>query len=285
MKLLIVIVASLTLSVLALAIYFMPITSHLVRYLYWQWTTPVSHNEGEVYSDGTKIHYQVYGSGKPVLLLHGGLSNKLSWYSQLPLLAEQNLQLILLDSRGHGRSDLGSNNLSYQLLADDATAVLDTLQIQKVAVLGWSDGANTAFVLASEQPDRITCIISISGNYSPEGLTPEARQENQCPLSGIGYWAYRPWTGAETSFSQLEQQLKRLWNKGIVVSEQTLASIETPVMIISGSDDVVTIEHSQKMASLLPHSQLHIIENGGHATLITHAAEVNALIVSFLKQK
>ncbi len=283
MKLFIVIVASLTLTVLALAIYFMPITTHLVRYLYWQWTSPVSHSEGEVYSGGTKIHYQVYGNGKPVLLLHGGLSNKLSWYSQLPLLAEQNLQLILLDSRGHGRSGLGSNNLSYQLLADDATAVLDTLQIQKVAVLGWSDGANTAFVLASQQPDRISRIISISGNYNPEGLTPAARQENKQPLTGISYWTYRLWTGAEARFNQLEQQLKRLWNKGIVVSEQTLATIKTPVMIISGSDDVVTIEHSQKMANLLPHSQLHIIQNGGHATLITHAAEVNDLIVSFLK--
>ena len=196
------IIASFFLSLsVVLFLYFMPISNHFVRYLWWRLTADVHVVSGDVVSKETKIHYTVYGRGAPVLLLHGGLSNKLSWFSQLPELSASGYQLILLDSRGHGRSGLGSSELSYRLLADDALAVLDHLKIEKVDVLGWSDGANTALTLASQWPKRIGKIVAISGNYSPQGLTVEARQDNLEHFTGIKYFLYKFWTGAESKFN------------------------------------------------------------------------------------
>lgn len=265
-------------------LYFMPLSNYLARYLWWRLSADVSVLSGDVFSEGTRIHYTVYGQGSPVLLLHGGLSNKLSWFSQLPELADCGYRLILLDSRGHGLSGLGDSDLSYRLLADDALAVLDRLKIARVDVLGWSDGANTALQLASQSPQRIGKIVAISGNYSPQGLTDKARQDNLEQSTGMKYWLYTLWTGAEGAFQELEKRLKKLWGSGPLLSDNALAEIKSPVLIIVGDKDVVTVEHARDMAELLPKSTLHIVHNGGHSTLMVNASEVNQLIRGFFNQ-
>lgn len=264
------------------ALYFFSITSNIVRFLQWRLTSDIAVASGDVVSRQTKIHYTVYGEGTPILLLHGGLSNKLSWFSQLPELSNCGYQLILLDSRGHGRSGLGNHELSYRLLAEDAIAVLDRLKIQQVDLLGWSDGANTALLMASDWPERINKIVAISGNYHPQGLTKQARQENLEKTTGIKYWLYRVWTGAEENFHELEKRLKTLWKTGPVVSDAALAKIKSPTLLIVGERDVVMVEHAQDMAKKLPNSTLYIVRHGGHSSLITDAAEVNSQIEKFL---
>ena len=277
------VVAGLLLGGIAVsAFYFMPISNHFARYLWWRLTTDVAATSGDVFSRDTKIHYTVYGDGTPILLLHGGLSNKLSWFSQLPVLSDCGYRLILLDSRGHGLSGLGNAELSYRLLADDALAVLDRLNVQQADVLGWSDGANTALLLAGRWPKRVGKIVAISGNSSPQGLTVAARQQNLEQPTGITYWLYRFWTGAEDKFLELVNRLKHLWRHGPVIPDTTLKDIKSRVLLIVGDHDVVTVEHAQDMNKLLPDSRLHIVRDGGHSTLITHATEVNKQILDFL---
>ena len=263
--------------------YLIPLSSHFFRYLWWQLTTDIPVRSGVVISDNTAIHYQAYGQGQPVLLLHGGLSNKLSWFSQLPALADCGYQLILVDSRGHGLSALGQGELSYRLLASDALAVLDQLQIDRTDIVGWSDGANTALLMAELWPQRVARIVSISGNYDPSGLTPLAQRENLELSTGLKYWLYRLWTGAGAKLSELEKRLKKLWRNGPRFSASDLQRITAPVLIIVGDHDIITLEHTELMAKLLPDSTLKIIHNGGHATLMTHPEQVNSLLREFLK--
>lgn len=261
---------------------FMPISKNLVHYLLWRTTASGTAHKGIVRTGGTNIHYRSYGSGPPVLLLHGGLSNRLSWFSQVPWLVEAGRQVILIDSRGHGDSDLGDKDLSYRLLANDSIQVLDQMGVEHTAVIGWSDGANTALLLALYWPQRVTKIVAISGNFDPSGIKPEAKEEDNIQSSGLTYWFKRWWTGAGEKFLELENKIKKLWQSSPRLSAKDLHQITAPVMVIVGEHDMISLEHAKKMAELLPHGVLEIIKGGGHATLITHASKINNLIRAFL---
>src|SRR5512141_12069 len=102
---------------------------------------PITNDQGYVEQDGARIWYAAYGSGAPVILLHGGLGNSGNWGYQVPVLIEHGYRTIVIDSRGHGRSTRDEKPYSYDLMASDGLAVMGTLHIAKAALVGWSDGA------------------------------------------------------------------------------------------------------------------------------------------------
>jgi pimeloyl-ACP methyl ester carboxylesterase len=259
-----------------------PATIALAYYLWWNTTPESVVSEGDITSREANIHYVTYGSGSPVLLLHGGLSRRFIWFSQVPWLVSSGRQVILLDTRGHGQSDLGDSELSYSLMADDTIQVLNQLGIQKTDVIGWSDGANTALLLALNWPQRVHRIIAISGNSDPSGLTTEAKIDGQVRSSGLTYWFYRWWTGAGDRLDKLEKSIRSLWQSGPHMSAADLHKIENPVLVVVGEHDLITLDHAEQMASRLAKGKLSIIRDGGHLTICTHAREVNRLIDKFL---
>src|SRR5512140_2275385 len=113
---------------------------------------PVSTEQGYVDNDGARIWYSAFGSGAPVILLHGGLGNSGNWGYQVPALVEAGYQVVVIDSRGHGRSTRDLRPYSYDLMATDVQAVMDSIHIEKAALVGWSDGACTALILAAKNP-------------------------------------------------------------------------------------------------------------------------------------
>ncbi len=260
----------------------MPIPKNFVYYLWWRTTASGIAQKGSIRVEGTDIHYRYYGNGSPVLLLHGGLSHRLSWFSQVSWLVESGRKVILIDSRGHGDSGLGDNALSYRLLAADAVHILDQLDIQQTDVIGWSDGANTALFLARYWPQRVGKVVAISGNFDPSGIKPEAQEDNNIRSSGLSYWLKRWWTGAGEQFLELEDKIKHLWQNGPKLEADDLRGITTPIMVIIGEHDLIKLTHAHDMAALLPQGQLEIIQDGGHTTLMTHAPQINQLISKFL---
>src|SRR5262245_32556970 len=110
---------------------------------------PPSSDQGYVECDGARIWYATYRSGQPVILLHGGLGNSGNWGYQVPALVKSGYRAVVIDSRGHGRSTCDARPFTYELMASDVSAVMDTLQLEKAGLVGWSDGACTALVLAS----------------------------------------------------------------------------------------------------------------------------------------
>jgi pimeloyl-ACP methyl ester carboxylesterase len=279
-------VAAVTFTVLA-AIFagFMPASVNLVRYLCWSRAHAATAVEGRVASGGADIHFTSYGNGPPVLLLHGGLSHRFSWFSQLPWLVASGRQVIVMDTRGHGRSGLGKQALSYRQLAVDAVRVLDRLAVKCADVIGWSDGANTALLLARDWPQRVGRVVAISGNYSPDGLTPDASADSR-QMSGAPFaWLRGLWTGAGARVRQLEARVKQLWQTGPRLTQADLRAIHQPVLVIVGEKDQITLAHTRAMARLLPDSQLFIVPGGGHATPVTHASRVNAAIARFFRRQ
>jgi pimeloyl-ACP methyl ester carboxylesterase len=113
-----------------------------------------SERSGHADANGISIHYAVYGEGSPVILLHGGLANADYWGNQIRALMLHHT-VIVMDSRGHGRSTRDSRPYGYDLMADDVVSLMDALKVPKADIVGWSDGATLGLNLAIRRPDRV----------------------------------------------------------------------------------------------------------------------------------
>ena len=132
-------------------------------------TLPGTPRKGIATINGTNIFYAQFGQGRPVLLLHGGLANSNYWGHQVEHLAESFL-VIVMDTRGHGRSSVMSPSFSYSLFAEDTVGLLDFLEISQAAIVGWSDGAVTGLQLAMTKPSRVSKLFAFGANSSADGL-------------------------------------------------------------------------------------------------------------------
>lgn len=130
---------------------------------------PPAAEQGFVEHDGARIWFSIYGAGTPVLLLHGGLGHSGNWGYQLAPLLEAGHRVVLVDSRGHGRSTRDKRPYSYELMASDVLAVMDRLQLHNAALVGWSDGACISLVLARQAPARIAGVFFFACNMDPSG--------------------------------------------------------------------------------------------------------------------
>src|SRR5215212_5912754 len=115
---------------------------------------PDTNDQGYVEHDGAQIWYAAYGTGSPVILLHGGLGHSGNWGYQVPVLVGNGYRTVVIDSRGHGRSTRDARPYTYERMVSDLVAVMDRLHLEKAALVGWSDGACIALILASHAPAR-----------------------------------------------------------------------------------------------------------------------------------
>ncbi len=274
----------------ATGIWFRPVPGNFLHYLVWRLTAGVPVQQGNITSHGARIHYVAYGKGKPVLLLHGGLSNRLSWFSQIPWLVTVGRQVVLVDTRGHGESTLGKAKLSYSLFAQDVIRVLDRLEIGQTDIIGWSDGGIIALMLGRDWPKRVAKIIAISANFNPSGLKPEADTAMLAKDTGyfsrlwlwIRLWLRGWWLGAGGNFAELEAKIWQLWRTQPRLGKEDLQTIHAPVLVVVGEKDLISLEHSAQLARWLGNGRLVVIAGAGHAAPVTHAQEVDKLIADFL---
>ncbi|BCA85475.1 hypothetical protein EsVE80_09980 [Enterococcus saigonensis] len=119
-------------------------------------------------TDQTKLYYERFGAGKPLIFLHGNNSNGRYFKEQIPFFSAH-FDCLILDTRGHGKSDNKANELNFRLLAGDLAEVMEQLQLHKASILGFSDGANLAMVFAHIFPEKVEKLILNSGNYRLNG--------------------------------------------------------------------------------------------------------------------
>ncbi|MDE5454175.1 alpha/beta fold hydrolase [Bradyrhizobium sp. CSA112] len=130
---------------------------------------PASGRESFLENDGARIWYVAYGSGPAVILLHGGLGNAGNWGHQIPAFVQARRTVVAIDSRGHGRSTRDSQPFSYKRMARDVLAVMDHLGLERAALVGWSDGACTALILADRHPERVSGVFFFACNMDSSG--------------------------------------------------------------------------------------------------------------------
>lgn len=263
-----------------------PISANFLHYLAWRTLTNAKIETGFIQNRGASIFYTSYGRGEPIVLLHGGLGNKLSWFSQLPWLVNAGRRVVLIDTRGHGDSTHGDAELSYQIFAEDTLKVMDKLGIYSADIVGWSDGGIIALLLGLEAPHRVRRIVAISANFHPSGLIPELNApesaKNKTMLDDIKDSLRNWWAKPNDSYETLAAELNKLWRTEPQLTHSDLHSIASPTLVIAGENDVIELAHSGELAQMLPYGKIEIILGAGHDAPITHAEKLKELIASFL---
>jgi len=246
--------------------------------------TPVESGMAPV--NDIQMYYAVYGEGEPVLLIHGGLGNADVWGFQLPALAESH-KVIVADSRGHGRSTRSDKPFGYQLMADDYLALLDHLDIDKVALVGWSDGGIIGLDIAIRHPERLSRLFAFAANYTPAGVKPSVADDPTfnayIARAGEDYARLSP---TPDEFDAFVEQISQMWATEPNYAKAQLQAITVPTVIFDGDhDEAIEPAHTAEMAQLISRARLVIMKDASHFAMWQHPEEFNATVLDFLAGK
>ena len=254
----------------------------------WQTLPPTpapipSKHSGHVSANGISIYYAMYGQGSPVILLHGGLVNSDWWGNQIPALATHHT-VIVMDSRGHGRSTRDAQPYSYDLMADDVVALFDALKLPKTDVVGWSDGAIIGIDLAIRHPDRVGKIVAFGANTMTSGMRDDS-DKNPTFLSALGRAEkqYPIYSATPKEYQAFFDQISKMWADQPNWTDAQLKTITAPVLVMDGDhDEFVKLEHTDYMAATIPGAGLMILPNTSHFAVLQDPGMFNYAILHFL---
>jgi len=244
---------------------------------------PEPASQGYVEHDGARIWYADYGVGSPVFLLHGGLGNSGNWGYQVPALVKAGYRVIVIDSRGHGRSTRDEQPYSYDLMASDLSAVMDRLQIEKAALVGWSDGACTALVFASKNPARTAGVFFFACNMDPSGtkeieFTPILQR-----CISRHQKDYRALSATPDNFDEFAEAVGLMQRTQPNYSDDDLAQIRVPVTIVhSEHDEFIKRDHAEYLARSIPNAEFVFLPGVSHFAPLQRPEQFNAAVLSFL---
>jgi pimeloyl-ACP methyl ester carboxylesterase len=217
---------------------------------------PNPDNDGYVDHDGARIHYSTYGTGRPVLLLHGGLGHGGNWGYQVPALCGSGYRVILIDSRGHGRSTRDRRPYSYELMASDVLAVMDTLRIEKADIVGWSDGACTALILGASHPSRVNGVVFFACNMDPSGAKPFTPSLVIDRCLSRHRKDYAELSATPDDFDGFLKAVGHMQRTQPNYSAEDLTRISTPVQVLHAEfDEFIYREHAEYLARTLSNAQ------------------------------
>jgi pimeloyl-ACP methyl ester carboxylesterase len=246
---------------------------------------PPAAASGYVAHDGARIYYAVYGAGRPVILLHGGLANSEYWGNQVAALTAAGYRAILIDSRGHGRSSRDARPYTYELMASDVVAVMDALQVKRAAVVGWSDGAIIGLVMALKDPDRLTRVFAFAANMDPSGVKPDTgANPTFARFEGEAARAYARLSPTPGGFADFAAAINRMWDQEPNYAAADLAGIRTPVAIVDGDhDEAIKREHTEYLARSIPGARLIILPGVSHFAMLQDPKAFDAAMLGFLR--
>jgi pimeloyl-ACP methyl ester carboxylesterase len=235
--------------------------------------------------NGVRIWYAVFGHGQPVVLLHGGLANSSYWGHLVPALSNE-FQVIVIDSRGHGRSTRNVEPLGYDLMASDVLAVMDVLKLEKAAIVGWSDGAIIGLDIALHHPERLTRLFAFAANSDPEGVADIAQSLVFNAYMERAKAEYRDLSPTPTDYDAFMGQVTKMWETQPHFSADDLHRIHTPTWIVDADhDEAIKRSNTLFMADQIPGSGLLILPQASHFAFLQDPEQFNASVMHFLRGK
>jgi pimeloyl-ACP methyl ester carboxylesterase len=238
---------------------------------------------GHAMVNGISLYYGTIGRGPPVILLHGGLANSDYWGNQIRALATRHT-VIVMDSRGHGRSSRDARPYGYDLMADDVAGLLDRLHIAKVDVVGWSDGAIIGLDLAIRYPDRVGKVFSFAANTLTSGVREDVEKNPTfakfIARAGKEYARLAPMPNDYDSFVA---QISKMWASEPNWTDDQLRSIRARVLVVDGDhDEAIKRAHTEYIAATIPEAGLLILPNASHFAFLQDPTLFNAALLDFL---
>jgi pimeloyl-ACP methyl ester carboxylesterase len=238
---------------------------------------------GQAQVNGISVHYAIYGHGSPVIFLHGGLANTDYWGNQVAAVAAHHT-VILMDSRGHGRSTRDARPYGYDLMADDVVALMDNLKIAKADIVGWSDGGILGIDLAMRHKDRVGKVFAFAANTVTSGLK-EGVEKNPTFAAYIARAGreYVEHSATPKEYDAFVEQISRMWAEQPNWSDAQLKAIDTPILVVDGDhDEGIKLEHTEYIAATIPHAGLLILPNVSHFAFLQDPRQFNFAILHFL---
>lgn len=237
--------------------------------------------------NGIQIWYAVFGSGhgSPVILLHGGLANSDYWANQIRALSPSHM-VIVMDSRGHGRSARGPFPLGYDLMANDVLALLDILNIDKAAVAGWSDGAITALTLALKHPDRVSRVFAFAANATPAGVLDVHASPVFSAFMARSRQEHAHLAPAPADAQAFQADLEKMWATQPDLTATVLSGMRVPVWIVDGDhDEAIRRTDTDFLFAHIPGAREMILPGVSHFAFLQDPTMFNFALEQFLLGK
>jgi pimeloyl-ACP methyl ester carboxylesterase len=229
----------------------------------------------------TKIYYEEYGKGAPLLLLQGGMGSIADFKFCIPELSKR-FRVIAPDTPGQGRSAL-ADSMSYPLLANYMSALIDELKLDSAYVMGWSDGGIIGLLLADSRPDKVKKVIAVGANYHLPGTD----LKNAKPASLIDWerrnknWIANYQKALPRDWKKYYRDVTRMWYQPVYFSPDILKRINIAVLIAQGDRDQIRIEHGLEMHRMIKNSQFCVLPNTSHAVFRERPKLINQIAIDF----
>jgi pimeloyl-ACP methyl ester carboxylesterase len=248
-------------------------------------TLPKPEASGYAAVNGIKLYYASFGHGAPVILLHGGLANSTYWGNQVPALA-QHYRVIVMDSRGHGRSTRDAQRYTYELMASDVVGLMDELKLPKAAVVGWSDGGIIGLELAIHHPERLTGVFAFAANYNPSGVREDLGQNTTFNLFiDRCRGDYGRLSATPDQYQGFLDAITKMWDTEPNLGQDDLRGIHVPFVIADGDhDEAIKRAQAEEMAALIPGAGLLIQPNVSHFSMLQDPVQFTDDVEHFLRQ-
>lgn len=215
----------------------------------------------ELILDDITLNYYEKGIGESLIFIHGnGLNSRV--FSKMFNYFSKKYKVIAVDTRGHGLSNSGEIPYTIELLADDFIKFCDVKKIERASIIGYSDGANIALLIAKKRPELINKLVIISGNYTADGLKGWFKA-----FIGLYKIPFR----LLKSYSKKAR--KNLWRinlmlKDIGIEKEDLEKIEKPTLVIHAKYDVISKKHTELIHKSIKGSIIKLINNSTHFNII-----------------
>ena len=208
------------------------------------------------------IYYEVYGEGKPIILLHGN-SETHEIFDKLIDKLKDNYKVYAIDSRCHGKSE-DTIYISYNLMRDDIIGFIQKLNIEKPILYGFSDGGIIGLLIAIKEPDILSKLIVSGANLNPKGMKT----------------VMRIFIKLVCLFSK--DKLFKMMLKEPNISIEELKTIRIPTVVLAGEKDVIKLKHTKQISGNIQNSKLEIIKNENHGSYIIHSDKIYDILKKYI---
>lgn len=229
--------------------------------------------------NGIDMYFETYGEGDPLLLIHGNGQSIAAMHFQIEYFSSR-YRVIVADSRGHGKSGLGSDHLTYLQIMEDYNTLLDQLNTTRANIVGWSDGGILSLLLAIHHPDKVSKMAIMGANLRPDATAVHAWTHELLQRSSATIDAMIATNDTSQNWLLSRQLLDLLMTQPDIPIEQ-LHRIDAPVLVMAGDKDIIRTEHSLEIFDNLRQAHLAILPGQTHWAPQTDPVGFNTLVAHF----